>query len=339
MSNLYTLAINGQLFDAETIKDITSTREIRSDLLNLLAKKLGWFESEQFDNEEVRQMLIVFPYLIKNKGTVKAIREAANAFIDIKQIQKVPFITIDSKNYVITVGIEIDYVDTSLLESVLRYILPTGWTYTIMFTKSFGYEDAQEQLGNVFNVLGSIIETTSINGNEYAHIPTAQIRGTDKIYGADIENTLIGASDMGYVEGSDNLSPTYIITQEVRDDGRISAPSINLVGSDLYINDMGSQADSFTFRIDNVEDGTIYVLDAPTISISGDTVSWSAITNADGYSIYSNGVSIVDTTNTSYDLSSVITESGDYSIYVKAVGDGETYVDSRRSNIEQYIVR
>lgn len=55
---------------------------------------------------------------------------------------------------------------------------------------------------------------------------------------------------------------------------------------------------------------------APSIALSGKTVSWEAVTGADRYCIYSNGEFLVDTDETSYTLS--FNEVGGYNIQVQA---------------------
>lgn len=197
-------------------------------------------------------MLMVFPYLIKNKGTIKAVKEAVNAFIDIKQIKKVPFINIEQKECNITIGIEVDYVNTLLLESVLKYILPTGWSYNIIFTKVFNYEDAIGEIGRSKNIVNSIIETTnSSHGSSYGYVPTSSLRGMDDNYNVQVEKDLIGAIDMGYVQGSDCPTTVYLFSRQSRDDGVIPIPSVAVNGNFITIDDPSDIAQNFVVNIDN----------------------------------------------------------------------------------------
>lgn len=75
-------------------------------------------------------------------------------------------------------------------------------------------------------------------------------------------------------------------------------------------------------------------LTAPTISLSGTTISWSAITNASLYSIYSDGTLETTTSNTSFDLSTLTLEAGTHEIKIKASGNGFLY--SNFSNAVSY---
>ncbi len=71
-------------------------------------------------------------------------------------------------------------------------------------------------------------------------------------------------------------------------------------------------------------------LAAPTISITGKTVSWSAIANASGYIVNVDGVDKPMQTATSYTL------TGSATVKVKAVGDNTNYSDSEWSMAKTY---
>lgn len=82
------------------------------------------------------------------------------------------------------------------------------------------------------------------------------------------------------------------------------------------------------------------VLTAPTISMSGDTVSWSAVTNAKYYVVYANGDPIGSAVKKSFDAKVAMTDlnkpDGVYSLTVRAFGDGISYGSSGASNSVSY---
>ncbi len=75
-------------------------------------------------------------------------------------------------------------------------------------------------------------------------------------------------------------------------------------------------------------------LDAPTVTLTGDTLSWDAVTDATGYTIYI-GTTEVDVTATTYDLTQQSLAAGTYTIYVVATADT---VESADSNTVSYEV-
>ncbi|MBN3489894.1 hypothetical protein JV173_00055 [Acholeplasma equirhinis] len=78
-------------------------------------------------------------------------------------------------------------------------------------------------------------------------------------------------------------------------------------------------------------------LDAPVIDLSGDVVSWGAVPNALGYIVFINDTEH-ETSETSFDLTSIYLPNGSYTIKVKAKGDVVNYITSDFSNAKEYIV-
>ncbi|MBQ9448913.1 MAG: M60 family metallopeptidase [Acholeplasmatales bacterium] len=77
-------------------------------------------------------------------------------------------------------------------------------------------------------------------------------------------------------------------------------------------------------------------LDAPTISLSGNVVSWSSVEDAVGYDIYINSENPIRITTTSYTINK--TEAGTYKVKVKAITDDINMWNSEYSNEVTYTV-
>lgn len=85
---------------------------------------------------------------------------------------------------------------------------------------------------------------------------------------------------------------------------------------------------------------TLPKLDAPVVTLEDKTIKWEAITDAVSYVVYVDGKKVAsDVTVTIFDLASKLTESGEYSITVVAVGDGTVYANSKNSNQVKYVVK
>ena len=221
MLNLQSLVFNGNKFDTDTIEDITSTRNIRSSLLPLLAQKVGFFTDKSFSEEELRQILIAFPYLLRNKGSLYSIKGAVNAFLHIKHLNIESTIEINqrtiNKAYTVVVALDTDFVDTEILEEIFKYILPVGWDYDIVFRKDFTKDPdatSKGELERPIEVRDEIVLTTYDNGEAISlyDMPTSNLR--DSSITPDsftmtsyMQNLLLGAVDMGYVQGN-NMPPS-----------------------------------------------------------------------------------------------------------------------------------
>lgn len=79
-------------------------------------------------------------------------------------------------------------------------------------------------------------------------------------------------------------------------------------------------------------------LATPAISISGDTLSWAAISHAASYTVYADGSPAqTGVTGTSFDLTTLSLAQGNHSIQLKAIGSGY-YTDSELSTAASYNV-
>lgn len=77
-------------------------------------------------------------------------------------------------------------------------------------------------------------------------------------------------------------------------------------------------------------------LEAPTISLSGDTLSISSVPNATSYDIYVNNTLETNIGTTTLDLTTLSLTTGTYSIKVKA--KATNYLDSEFSNSVNYVI-
>lgn len=143
----YDVLINSTKFDVDSIKKISDTSKIRSNMLPLLQTKLGFFSNAQANSEELRLLLEAFPLLVKKKGSLKSIQEAVNVYIKTLGL-RIPFaivrveeptplynMTIDAHNVII--GLSTGFRNTSqIFKDLLKYILPTGFGCYLYFYSS-----------------------------------------------------------------------------------------------------------------------------------------------------------------------------------------------------------
>ena len=128
--------------------------------------------------------------------------------------------------------------------------------------------------------------------------------------------------------------------------GDVTTPSLDVnslistAGS--YTVYVKAQSDSYYFTDSARASNSIGKLAAPVLSLSGSTLSWSAIDNAVkyAYEIKQSDAVIAggsgETTETSLDLSTKISDVGAYDVYVKAVSGSDAYLDSNKSE-ETYV--
>lgn len=133
--------------DAVNIKYIIDTEACRNILLPLLQTKIGFFSNEQFDYEILRRLLLVFPLLIKNKGSKKALRQCVNAYFKVFNIVgSVAVMYINEDTTIYGPLIEKDTIvlvlnkylsDISSITEFLKYIVPAGISTKIIMLSQF----------------------------------------------------------------------------------------------------------------------------------------------------------------------------------------------------------
>ena len=141
--------------------------------------------------------------------------------------------------------------------------------------------------------------------------------------GTDAQNPQL----IGYL--SENADPSAVTTFDLT--------SLGLSAGDHTIKVKATATGYADSDFSNSETYAVYEqLDTPVCSISGDTLSWTAISNAASYTLYVDGTSAqTGLTGTSFDLSMLSLAADTYSIQLKAIGTG-SYSDSELSTAVSY---
>lgn len=93
-----------------------------------------------------------------------------------------------------------------------------------------------------------------------------------------------------------------------------------------------SNNDSLQFKVRTEQ--TLPVLESPTISLNGDILTITPVTNATSYKVFSNNNLLTTSTTTTVNLSTLFSESGTYTITATALAEG--YSESGLSNAVTY---
>lgn len=117
------------------IVDKSLSLDINSIIIDLITTTLGFETKHSYINEDLVRLCSTFTYLLKNKGSFKAIEDSINLLVNSQNIRnvnnKIYFdISEDgSKNLQILIPDELQ--DVVLLEDIFEYILPAGTLYSI----------------------------------------------------------------------------------------------------------------------------------------------------------------------------------------------------------------
>lgn len=98
-------------------------------VLPLLATRVGFFYDEYIPANVLRSILSVYPYIKKNKGTIRAIRAAVTAVL--RSVSDTTYVDIvlgdDEDSHLITIYSDGTVENVSYLKIVLRNVVPSGY--------------------------------------------------------------------------------------------------------------------------------------------------------------------------------------------------------------------
>ena len=167
-------------------------------VLELLATRVGFFPRVHLDANILRYIIASFPYILKNKGTSTGIREAVYAImkaeVDPKATEEV-VITIDTPDRNVTIATQNDIYNKIALREVMRYVLPFGYTYSLVrYTSNPSPENKL--------VINEEVNTEQVKTTESSAIQTSE---ADKANCVDTDG-LRGTYNMGVIPGSKDFA-------------------------------------------------------------------------------------------------------------------------------------
>lgn len=187
LCRLYDVVMNGVKYNIDALGNITDNAHIQSNLLSLLQTKVGFFESEVTD-DKLRYLLDAFPYIMKNKGSLKGIEQVLNVYLKMNHINTPVQVFVNTQDCTIIVTIKSNVIlDTKIIEDVMNYVIPTGYSVEYHFvadmvTSPVITDINQEITKYKLTQYNSIVRGGTIvdDANRFANaVDTVQIAGDD----------------------------------------------------------------------------------------------------------------------------------------------------------------
>lgn len=209
IGRLYDCVVNGVKFDIDTMLNLTDTLKCNQCVLQLLQTKLGFFSDAVLTNTELRYTLSAFPTIIKNKGSLRGIKQAVYVFLKANHLTSSAMISITQKDdvnpYSIVIGINAPIMSTTLLDEIFRYILPTGYTVSYLFYTNI----SGDELFKLSVEANAIFVSNTINSRVRAGTHDS-IDGEALTFN-NISDHLIGAVDTTEVISTDSVTNDFDI--------------------------------------------------------------------------------------------------------------------------------
>lgn len=213
LCRLYDSIFNGIKYDADSIKYITDTKFIQSSLLPLLETKLGFFTKKTLTDTEMRYILMAFPDIVKNKGSLKAIKQLVNVCLKLTDITGEYTISysdketvingVTIKDHTIIVGINTMIENLDIINEIGEYIVPTGFNFYIYYFKNYSALDEIIYNEDVRLLYASSNLTSQIRGTrDYTDSVTDYTMPLDD---DELSYDLLGGVDVAWINSIDDV--------------------------------------------------------------------------------------------------------------------------------------
>lgn len=191
LTRLFTLGLNQAKYNADSIQFINDPLHVNNRLLTLLQQKVGFYTNRDFYDDAIRKVCKMFYALVKHKGSKTSIIEAIRIFFRVSGTDSDAYVDIQNKVdgeaiYTVNIGIHASVRDTSLLEELLKYILPCGYKYTIYF-----YEQSSE----IINLFANSKIIYVINSSQSRSYIMSLAERTDAGYQQNLEYDILREAD------------------------------------------------------------------------------------------------------------------------------------------------
>jgi hypothetical protein len=159
--------------------NILSTEDMPNSYIERMKSKVGFYTSNEYDDNSLRLAISSFPYCMRYKGSFEGIRRCVNVYLKHLGVRGKSRIDIynslpeeqdvsdeqDVYEYTIRIGIPSNMADTTLLKDMLSYVVPTGYFLDIYFFKETALDPTESKLHSEYNVLfPTEDENTSVRG-------------------------------------------------------------------------------------------------------------------------------------------------------------------------------
>lgn len=152
IGHLFDLVLNSTKTEADLLFNLPLSTNSDDQLLELLAFTLGLrLSKEKYTSAQLRAVCSVAPYIMRNKGSKKAIELLCNALMRADSIEGTSFVDLDGNK--LTLRITDISTCHDILYEILPYIVPAGVVFNIKEMSSFsGYTNTHVGLNDTVAV-------------------------------------------------------------------------------------------------------------------------------------------------------------------------------------------
>lgn len=141
---LYDIIFNYVKTNVDLMENFPINHNTDSKLIELLARTLGFQNSQNYRNDDLNAICNIFIKLMRQKGSAAALHTLTRTILNNEGINKDYSIQIKDNEIFIQIPDIVSNPEVKLFEDVLEYITPIGMTYTIQTATTYNISDPLE---------------------------------------------------------------------------------------------------------------------------------------------------------------------------------------------------
>lgn len=164
IGRLYDIVLNSVKTNADSLNSLPIGDDMNESLLTLLAYTLGFKASRSYNTKQLLAICGVLPEIMRHKGSLQAILVAVNALLGAEGTKQSLDYTIEPKK-AITLYLDQNLTDLSLLRDLLTYILPAGMSCSFIkeISEKHSIETKIEVSSSIHHEVKSLQDQYTIN--------------------------------------------------------------------------------------------------------------------------------------------------------------------------------
>lgn len=135
IGRLFDLVLNSVKTETDLLYNLPLSANSDEKLLELLAMTLGFKPRHQYNARQLKAICSVFSEIMRNKGSIKALKIACEALfnaLDISQELSYDFTSTANNKTELNLYIAQEFGDITILNDLLSYVLPAGMSCNII---------------------------------------------------------------------------------------------------------------------------------------------------------------------------------------------------------------
>lgn len=117
------------------IANIPFNKNIDTSLLSLTQTTLGLNLTHKYSSQSLLAICSNLKHILSLKGSKSAIEESVKTLLNSQNLKEEYNVSIDNDNYIISIRVPKSTQELELLDDLLNYVVPVGYTYSIIKSK------------------------------------------------------------------------------------------------------------------------------------------------------------------------------------------------------------